>query len=158
MKTLIVYYSLSGNCKLVAKTLKSSLNAEILEIKTLKDNKRPQGKRFMWGISQMIFNRKPALMSYTFNPDDWDLIILGTPVWAGGPAPAMVSFLNKSKISGKKIALYSCFAGNTGKAIDKLKVLLAGNSFVGELGLKNPSQGEYDFKEKINEWAKTLTV
>ena len=33
MKTLVVYYSLEGNTKLIAQTLKEELNCDIVELK-----------------------------------------------------------------------------------------------------------------------------
>jgi flavodoxin len=51
---------------------------------------------------------KPVLYSFDKNPNDYDLIFIGTPVWAFSYAPAFNSFFDKIKIINKKIALFSC--------------------------------------------------
>ena len=157
MKTIIIYYSLEGNCALVADSLKSSLGAETLEIKIKNGKKRSKKGLFFWGLSQMFFNRKPALEAFDFNASDWELIILGAPVWGGDPAPAMLSFLHETKISGMKIALFCCHAGGMGKAMDTFKSLLPGNTFIGEMDFKNPSKTDGTvLKLKIDEWLKAI--
>ena len=157
LKTIIVYYTFEGNCAIIAKMLESSINAKTLRIKTLADKKRKKAGGFFWGMSQMFFNRKPSLVPYDFNVNDWDLIILGMPVWAGDPVPAMQSFLKNTKISGKKVALFCTHAGNTGSTMETLKALLAENTIVGEIDFKSPKKSAPDELQKsIDEWAKTF--
>ena len=162
MKTAVIYYSLDGNCALVAETIKTELNAEVFEIKT-KDNKKRSGFiKFIWGVSQVVkvmTKNKPELLPLSIDINAFDLIILGTPVWAGSPVPAMVSFLAKTELAGKKTALFCCHGGGKGNAFGKLKALLPGNSIVGEIDFMNPARtGRAAVKEKIGEWVKTLGV
>jgi flavodoxin len=157
VKTAVVYYSYEGNCALVAETLKGILNADVLEIKTADTKKRGGLAKFFWGGGQVLMHRKPALLSYAFDAGAYDLIILGSPVWAGSPAPAMESFLGKTKIAGKKIALFVCHAGGKGKALEKFRALVPGNDIAGEIDFINPAEdGGEEMKKKIGAWAKSL--
>ena len=159
MKTAVIYYSLDGNCALVAGIIKDALNADIFEIKTTDNKKRTGFAKIVWGGAQVVFHKKPELLPLSIDVNSFDLIILGTPVWAGSPTPAIVSFLDKTKISGKKTALFCCHGGGKGKALDKFKALLPGNTIVGEIDFINPSRGESaKVKQKIGEWVKTLGV
>ena len=160
MKTAVIYYSLDGNCALVAETIKTELNAEVFEIKTTDTKKRTGFVKFLWGVSQVVkvmTKNKPELQPFSIDINAFDLIILGTPVWAGSPVPAMVSFLSKTEITGKKIALFCCHGGGKGNIFDKLKALLPGNTIAGEIDLVTPARtGRAAVKEKIGEWVKTL--
>ena len=162
MKTIIVYYTFEGNCAIIAKMLESSINAnkanaKTLRIRTMADKKRKKAGGFLWGMSQMFFNRKPVLAPYDFNAADYDFIILGMPVWAGKPVPAMRTFLDKTKISGKKVALYCSYADEAGQTLETLKTLLAENTIVGEIGFKNPQKTDLDeLQKKIDGWVKTF--
>ena len=157
MKTAIIYYSFEGNTALVAKTAASVVSADIFEIKTANTKKRTGFFKFLWGGGQVIMGIKPALLPLSVDVMAYDLIILGTPVWAGSPAPAMVSFLSKSKIAGRKLALFCCHGGGKGKVFDKLKVLLSGNTIAGEIDFINPAKTEStDLKKKLGEWIKSL--
>ena len=163
MKTAIIYYSYEGSCAVVAKTIKDALDADVFEIKTIDNKKRTGFVKYFWGGKQVIFNNKPALRPLsgfpkeTFDINAYDLLILGTPVWAGSPAPAIVSFISNTKISGKKLALFCSHGGGMGKVFDKLKALLPGNTFAGEIDFvyavkRDPSE----LKQKIGEWVKGL--
>jgi hypothetical protein len=78
-------------------------------------------------------------------------------VWASSPAPALASFLSKNSITGKKIALFCCYGGGKGAALDKFKTLLGGNTIVGEIDFRYPRKtGSAELKQKISDWAKTL--
>ena len=158
MKTAVIYYSYGGNCTLVADILKTELNADIFRIETL-DNKRRRGLFLMlWGGGQVFKGIKPPLKPLSVDISAYDLIILGTPVWAGSPTPAIASFLSKTSISGKKIALFCCHGGGLSKTMEKLKALLSGNTIVGEIDFKYAAKmDKTELKQKIHEWVNTLT-
>jgi flavodoxin len=158
MKTAVVYYSYEGNSAFIAEQLKSRLNADIAAIQTKDEKKRSGFAKFAWGGSQVFMHKKPALKAYTFDPAQYDLIVIGTPVWAGSPAPAITSFLSQTKISGKKIALYVCHAGGKGSALEKFKALLPGNTFAGEIDFSNPASGNIEeIIQKIDSWVREIS-
>ena len=157
MKAVVIYYSYEGNCALIAEILKTALSADVFEIKTLNEKKRTGFFLYLWGGAQAIFHKKPAIHPVSADLNAYDLIILGSPVWAGSPTPAIVSFLADGKISGKKLALFCCHGGGMGKALAKLKALLPGNTIISEADFKYPAKGDRAaLKQKIDEWVKTL--
>jgi flavodoxin len=157
VKTAIVYYSFEGNCAMVAGKLKELLNADALELKTADTKKRKGLAKYVWGGSQVFSHKKPELQPFTFDPAAYDLIILGAPVWAGSPAPAMVSFLDTAKISGKKIALFLCHGGGGKKVLGKFKALVPGNDVIAQIDFNNPSKvNQGEFIPTLNNWVKAL--
>jgi flavodoxin len=157
MKTLVIYYSYEGNSALAAEEIKKAAGADILEIKTEDDTRRTGLAKYIWGGKQAFSHQFPKLKPYTVNPGEYELIIIGGPVWAGAPAPALQSFLGETKITGKRIALFVTHAGGKGKALDKFKALLPGNSFAGEIDFINPAkQDRAGVSKKVEEWIKTI--
>jgi len=157
VKILIAFYSYSGSTAAVAGLLKSCMNADSLEIKTKDQKKRRGPAKFFWAVSVMMGKKKPALMPYTLNIKNYDLIILGTPVWAGKPSKVFTTFLEQAKITGKKIALYCCHAGGPGETLAKLKALLPENTIIGEKDFaKAAKTNPAELKQKVEEWAGTL--
>jgi flavodoxin len=157
MKTAVIYYSHDGNCALVADILKTEFNADVFRIETLDDKKRKGILLMFWGGGQVFRGIKPPLKPLSVDINAYDLIILGTPVWAGSPTPAIVSFLDKNSITGKKIALFCCHGGGMGKALDKLKAQLNGNTVIGEIDFKLPAKADNTgVKQKLSAWVKTL--
>lgn len=158
MKTLIVYYSMNGSTSKVADLLKSTIisgSAELLEIK-LADKKR---RGFFWAGAQVFGNKRPAIEPVSVNVNKYDLIILGTPVWAGSPSPVLLTFIEQAKITGRKIALYCCHGGGQGKALGKLKKFLSGNTIVGETGFANVNKEKPEaLRQKVTDWASSLNA
>ncbi|AEF83542.1 flavodoxin [Treponema primitia ZAS-2] len=157
MKTLVIYYSYEGNSALAAEEIKKAAGADLLELKTEDDTRRTGLAKYFWGGKQVVTHQSPKLKPYTVNPGDYELIIIGGPVWAGSPAPALQSFLGETKITGKRIALFVTHAGGKGKALDKLKALLPGNTIAGEIDLVNPGKQERAAVSKqIGDWVKAI--
>jgi flavodoxin len=157
MKTLVIYYSYDGNSALVAEELKRAAGADILEIKLEDEKVRTGFAKYAWGGKQVFTHAHPKLKPYTVTIEDYDRIILGGPVWAGSPAPALRSFIAATKISGKKLGLFLCHGGGKGKAMDKLKALLPGNTIAAEIDFVNPAKLEKAaMAKRIEEWVGTL--
>jgi flavodoxin len=158
MSTLVVYYSYTGNSRIVAGVLQNALKAETLELKLVDDRERKGLAKYIWGGKMVASHAKPPLQPYDETAwEKYDLIVIGGPVWAGSLSPALASFLDKTKITGKRIALFCCYKGGKGRFFDQLKALLPGNTFAGERSFIIPSgmnQGEV--LENVRAWAQSL--
>lgn len=157
MKSLVIYYSLEGNTEMIAKSIASEVNADILELKPKKDI-HPKGfLRYVWGGKQVLFKEKPELFPLEKKIQDYDLIFMGTPVWASTFAPAFNTLFSQNSIQNKKIALFCCYAGQEGKTFKNFKDVLNKNDILGEIGFKDPEK--YDKDKNINKvklWANNI--
>jgi flavodoxin len=157
MKTLVVYFSYSGNCALVADVIKGSLNADALELKLTDERERKGLAKYVWGGKQVFSHARPPLKPYRADWEQYDLIVIGSPVWAGTFAPALATFFDETKIAGKKIALFCCHKGGQGRFFDRVKAALPGNTFAAERGFvisSGANRGEA--LENVRAWAQTI--
>lgn len=156
IKNLVVYYSLDGNTAFIAKTLAEAIQADLL---TLQPRKTPASLtilKILWGVKQVLFKEKPELRPFDKDPTAYDLIFLGTPVWAGGYAPALRTFFSTTSLQQKHVALFCCYRGNEGQTFDKMKAELADNTLVGSQGFREPLQDAEVNAQKAHEWAKMI--
>ena len=104
MKILVVYYSLSGKTKTVAHELAKSLSADIEKIQ---DKKSRKGfwRHILAGF-EAYKKRSTTITSSKFNPADYDLVIIGTPVWAADMACAVRAWLEEHKDALKYVAFF----------------------------------------------------
>jgi len=154
MKTAVVFYTLDGNCAIVAQEIKSILNADLIQLHTDNEKKRKGIVKFFWACG-MMFKKKPKLKPYSFDPSAYDLIIIGAPVWAGAPASPIKTFIANTSITSKKIALFVCHAGGSGNSIKIFKTMLSGNEFIAEIEFKDPSKNNIEeIKQQIADWVK----
>jgi flavodoxin len=154
MKTLVVYYTRTGNSKFAAETIAAELGADIEEVI---DMKKRQGRLLYLPSGRDTMQGKETKIAQTSrNPTNYDLIIIVQPVWAGNPTPAIRTYLNKNDLSGKKVALFFSDLG-LGKAVEKTKALMPNSAFVGESFLPAKEfKNKEEAKKKIVEWYYTL--
>ncbi len=156
-KILIVYYSLTGNTQFIAEALRDSIEADILELKPIKELNADKGSRFMWGGYQSTMKKKPKLKDFDINPLEYDLVILGTPVWAWNISPPMRSFLSKFDFTDKNIALWMCHAGDGIKAMIRFKEVLKSANVIESISFQQPLKKDSDTnKEKSIVWVKSV--
>ncbi|MBD3248728.1 flavodoxin [Candidatus Woesearchaeota archaeon] len=106
MKILTVYYSRTGKTKKIAEKISKELNSDIDEISDLK--KRSGILGFLGGGRDAFF-KKSTKIKFIKDPSKYDIVIIGTPIWAGTCVPAVREYLKKNKI--KKTAFF-CTAGS----------------------------------------------
>lgn len=160
MKTLVVYYSLEGNTKLIAQTLKEELNCDIVELKPEKEYPDKGFKKFFWGGKSVLFKEKPTLLNEEIKINNYDNIILGTPVWAGTYAAPFNTFIKQYKINNKNIALFACHGGGgANKCFNNYKKEFSNNNFIGEIDFIDPllKDTEENIQKSIK-WIKSLNI
>ncbi|MCP4717326.1 MAG: flavodoxin family protein [Deltaproteobacteria bacterium] len=104
-KTLIVYYSRTGNTRAGCEAMQKALGTDILEIKDLKN--RVGGWGFfrsafgsLFGLHTRISPESPDLSSYSS-------IIIGSPIWTGKLSMAIRTFIDRNRFDGKKVIIYT---------------------------------------------------
>ena len=157
MKKLVVYYSFEGNTRFISGEIAKESGADTLELKP-KNEPRPRGfMKFIWGGKQVFFRVKPELVPFDKDPSAYDMIFLGTPVWAWRHAPAVESFFSQVRLTNKKIALFCCHGGGKGKALEKMKEKLPGNEIVGQMDFKEPlGTDKQASAAKARDWTRQL--
>jgi len=114
MRSLIVYYSYSGNTKKVAEQLCEQLRqkgqVDIIELKA-----QDESESFFGQCRRAFRHTRAKIAPVNCNPGDYDLICFGSPVWAFAPAPAMNTYLGQAQnIQDKKIVLFTTYGSGTG--------------------------------------------
>ena len=159
MKTAIVYYSMSGNTKYAAEKIAQELNGDCIQLEPVKAYPSQGAKKYIWGGKSAMMGEKPSLKPYEFHEDQYDRIILATPVWASSFAPPVRTFIAEHPgISNKKIAALICFKGGGGdKALEKMRTCLGIDHFEAELILIDPKdQPDQKNQDQIHAFCEKL--
>ena len=122
-KTLILFYSLSGNTKGLAHKTAKELGADIEEVFEVK--KSSAFNAYFLGIIRALKRAKPLIKPLKSQINNYEKLIIMSPVWACKPAPA-INTLFSLLPAGKKVELIMVSGGggtkistNTTKAIIK---------------------------------------
>lgn len=100
MKISVVYFSRSGYTKAIANEVASQLKLEAVNVS---DNMNWNGLFGMIKGGIYVHKDKPVEISYDQSVLDSDIFIVMSPLWAGGPAPAIRHFLKE--IDNNKVCL-----------------------------------------------------
>lgn len=106
MKTLVVYYSRHGHAKTIAERIAKFFNADVEEVVDTKS----RDHLISWKESAFDEQlRTPThIMPSKFNPRNYDLVIVGTPIW-DGISPPIWAYLSLNKGKFKKTAFFATF-------------------------------------------------
>lgn len=123
MKSLVVYYSRTGTTEAVAALIAEKLGAAGEGIISVKNRKGMLG----FAISGKEAAQKIAaeIKETKINPEDHDLVIIGTPIWAWNISSPVRAYLEKYKDKFKKVAFF-CTMGGSGdkKAFQEMENIL----------------------------------
>ena len=94
MKTGIIYYSRTGNTKQAAETIEKKLKNKKIDVKLFEIKHVKKPGFFKAGYAAMRQKELP-IIDVDFDLKKYDLLLFGSPIWAGKPAPFIKTFINK---------------------------------------------------------------
>ncbi len=114
-KTLVVYYSYTNNCRDIVTTLTSQISADVLEIQPAEKGLHYEANGYALG-TQLLNAIKanpndassyPAIDPVSTSLDNYNTIIIVTPLWWSQMAAIMQSYLFNygAQMAGKHVAL-----------------------------------------------------
>jgi hypothetical protein len=110
MRYLVVYYSLSGNTRKVAELAARALDADLAEVRA------PRYETGSFRLLRAAFDawrgRLPALEVSGGRPEQYDVVLLMAPVWAGHAATPMRAYLAQNRGKLKRAAFLLTCAGS----------------------------------------------
>ncbi|WP_101908687.1 flavodoxin family protein [Marasmitruncus massiliensis] len=160
MKSIVVFYSLEGNTRMIAQAIAKETEADLLELRPKQEIPKKGFRKFFWGGKSVVFREQPDLENEFPDFAEYDTVLIGTPVWAGSFAAPVNTFLKTQKLEGKKIALFACHkGGGTKKCFEDFKKNLPGCKFLGELSLVDPLvRNPEENRQKTIEWVRSLNL
>ncbi len=154
MKSLVLYYSYTGTTEKIAKVISEELGADIERVCVEDEKKREGFSSYFFGGMQALLKKEPATKPLSLNPGEYDMIIIGTPVWAGTCAPAMRTILHRYSFAGKRTAFFYTHQGGPGHIEADLLEAVQGSVCVGSLSLCNVVRGWTEAVQQSKTWCK----
>ena len=161
-KTLVVYYSFTGNCKTLAAVLAGYAGADVLEIQPAQEGLDYAANNYAIGSSLIAAIREkpndpasyPAIKAVNRDAADYENIVIVTPLWWSNMAAIMQSYLftEGSKLKDKKVGLIvSSASSGISSVVADAKRLVPEAKWAGEaLWINNSNRSKSD--ELVKEW------
>jgi flavodoxin len=157
MKVLVTYYSRTGTTKQVGELIAKAMDAESDEIVDVKERLGPvnymRAARDAKGL-------KPTKIKYTKNPDDYDVIIFGTPIWWKNIPPATRTFLTSHNLKGKKVVFFITSQSEEDREIvlSQLRELAPGAELIDTFGILQKIVKNGDHFDTISSFTDALQL
>ncbi len=111
MRTLIVYYSRTGTTRKVAGALARELGAELQEIGC--ERYRPGWLRYLRAGYDSVKGNLPTIQAPDVDAAQYDLLLLGAPVWTSYPALPLRAYLARKPAIPPRVAAFLTFGGHS---------------------------------------------
>lgn len=156
-KTMILYYSYEGSTKKIAEYLAEYMKLDIERIKPVKEMKTKGFGKFIWGGGQVVMKRKPEIEKLKVNIDEYDQVLIGSPIWAGTFAPPIYTLLESGMLKNKRIGYFYCHQGGDKHAAAKARESVEKyNSFLSACSCLNVETDFDTVKIQALNWAKDI--
>ena len=117
-RILIAYYSLSGHTEKVAEQLATLLGADLDRIV---DHTKRAGIIHFMSAGRDALKERDTEITVARDPAAYDLVVVGTPVWAGTITPAVRAYLKRY---GAQVPAIACFttSGSAGPEVSVVAI------------------------------------
>lgn len=155
MRVLVVYYSRTGVTKKLALKLSKKFDADLCEITC---------PRYTLGVFSYfkagydsVTHRLPAITTSENIYHNYDLVLIGSPIWTSYPALPIRSFLDSQPALPENIGLFFSYGGHSlpEKAISHIEKTL-GRPVTGALAIQNKIVRQDAYDNQLNNYVRKL--
>jgi flavodoxin len=155
MKYLVAYYSRTGNNKTIGHAIAQALTADIDEII---DKKNRKGMLNWIRAGRDSMAEKLTKIEFQKNPQDYETIIIGAPIWAGKPIPPLRTYLKEVDLKGKRVAFYICSGGEAYmEMFPLLKEMTPNCEHIATFGITEKCFKAGDYQNDLDAFIKQIT-
>jgi menaquinone-dependent protoporphyrinogen IX oxidase len=104
-KTLIIYYSRTGNSRLISQVLQKELNAQALEVKDLEDRSGTLG--YAGAGFDGFFDRHTTIEPTKADLSPYSNIVIVSPIWNWKLSTPIHTFIDNNRLEGKTVVLFT---------------------------------------------------
>ena len=148
-KALVVYYSRTGHTRSVAMELAARCEADVEEIRD-PATRRGGPLGYLRCAREALRKHLPPIEPATANPANYEVVILGTPVWASHMASPVRSYLHAHATEIGRIALYCTQGGNGGPKVLAEMAELCGRDALATLVLNERDVAKARYAERLD--------
>ena len=156
MNAIVVYYSRTGTTKKAAEAIAKALGCDIEEI--VDTQKRSGIGGWLRSGRQAMKEETTTLEPLKKDISKYDLVIIGTPIWAGKMSVPTLTFITQNKATFKDVAFFYTSGGkdNEPKVFPVMETV-CGKEPKAALGLRTKEVKKDLFLEKVHVFVKSLS-
>ncbi|MCQ2097329.1 MAG: flavodoxin [Fibrobacter sp.] len=165
-KKLVIYYSRTdenysvgyiqkGNTEIVAEIIAEKTGATLLKVEPVKEYPKEYDDCIAVAKKELANDARPDFKPISINPEEFDEIYVGYPVWWGEMPMTMFTFFEKYNLKGKTIHPFVTHEGSGLSGVARLKKVTGANVKPGLAIYGHTAQNEKDKAIKdVEKWLK----
>lgn len=111
-KTLILYYSHTGNTRELAEQIRQKTGADIVEIRTVRPYPTVYNELTEQAKREQNSGFRPPIQPLNINIAEYDTIFIGSPIWWSTIATPVTTFLSEQNMAGKTLIPFVTHGGS----------------------------------------------
>ena len=168
LKTLIIYYSYTGNCQQIVESLTAQVKADVVRIQPADKTQKYEANNYAIGTELLTAIKDnptsadsyPAIDPVTTNLANYEAFIIVSPLWWSQMAAILQAYLfqNGAKLAGKPVGLIvsSHSSGISGVEADAKRLVPNGKFYGESLWINNANHANRS--GMITEWIKKCNI
>ena len=154
MKTLVVFYSRTGTTKKVGEALAIKLNADVEEIKDTVN--RGGVKGYLLSGRDAMRKKLTTLEPQSKNAADYELVIIGTPIWGWNMSVPARTYITEHKNDFKNVAFFCTMGGSGDKQAFSEMAEIIGQKPLATLALKTVQVAKNEFAGEMEKFLDSI--
>lgn len=149
---LVVYYSRTGMTQQIASKIASACHCDIEPIR------EPQSRQGLAGYLRSVYEaltgKMPDILPPAADPGAYDVVVLGTPVWAGRVSSPMRTYIHRYGGQFNRIAGFCTMGGSGGDRVMDEVSALCGKPTISRLIISDNEIKHESYADKVGAFAK----
>lgn len=153
-RTLVVFYSRTGTTELAARAIREELGCAIEAIHDRKNRGGIVG--YFRSSFDAMFHRPATIHAMSSNAKDYDLVLVGTPIWNASVSAPVRTFLSENRGRIRKVAFFCTHRGSGSARVLRQMEEICGKHPVVTLVLRTEEVRHDAYAAKVRTFAAAL--
>jgi flavodoxin len=154
-KVLLVYYSRTGTTRLVAEAISASLACDVEEIVDTRNRLGILG--YLRAGFDAAFRRLTTLKPTRYDPANYDLVIVGTPIWNASLSAPVRTYLTEHKGQLKTVAFFCTYGGSGSRRVFRQMAATCGSKPLDLLDIREGEVKRGEHTPRVRAFVASLT-
>ncbi|KAA3642914.1 MAG: hypothetical protein DWQ07_20545 [Chloroflexi bacterium] len=154
--TLVVYYSLTGNTRQIAEAIAAAHDADLEAIEDSFNRDTSLGRPR--SAIEGLLGLRSGIVPPKHDVSEYDLVVVGTPVWAARLSSPVRAFLSEQRAALKCVAFFCTQGGIGGKWTIQNMVKICGQQPVARMVISERQLNTAIAEEKIAQFVNEIRL
>lgn len=153
-RVLVVYYSRTGRTGKVAEHIADRSGADIEAIR------EPRGRLGLFGYfrsaREALKQKRVPVTRMLHDPGDYEIVLLGTPVWAGHVSSPMRACLEANKGAFRRVAFFCTQHASGAEKVVREMAEICGRQPEATLVVNDPEIKQSSYRPKLDQFIRAI--